>query len=108
MFRIQNTRRGFCRTSLLNACGSTDGTVELFRKINNNRFYFHFNKENKGLNAYKKLLNSARNDYILIIDDDVIDFPLNLKNYFGTTEYVCEIRNMGDTSISVVSVQFFL
>lgn len=61
--------------------GSTDGTVELLKEIasKDERFFVSYNQENKGLQEYKKLLKIARNfapsDYIVIVDDDVIEFP---------------------------------
>lgn len=57
--------------------GSTDGS----RKILESHAQAHpemriaYNRTNKGLSEYKKLLNRAKGDYIVIVDDDVIEFP---------------------------------
>jgi glycosyltransferase involved in cell wall biosynthesis len=57
--------------------GSDDGTVEFLKqreRIDKNLKVF-YNKRNKGLSEYKKLLNRSKGDYIVIVDDDVIEFP---------------------------------
>ncbi|MDD5185251.1 MAG: glycosyltransferase [Paludibacter sp.] len=57
--------------------GSDDGTVEALKKrqSDDKNLKVIYNKRNKGLNEYKKLLNRSKGDYIIIIDDDVIEFP---------------------------------
>lgn len=57
--------------------GSDDGTVETLNKLQtkDKNLKVIYNKRNKGLNEYKKLLNKSKGDFIIIIDDDVIEFP---------------------------------
>ena len=60
--------------------GSTDGTQEFLKELatKDSKIHITFNITNKGLDEYKKLLNKAsknNNQYIVIIDDDVLDFP---------------------------------
>jgi glycosyltransferase involved in cell wall biosynthesis len=57
--------------------GSDDGTVEALkdRESKDKNLKVIYNKKNKGLNEYKKLLNECKGDYIIIIDDDVVEFP---------------------------------
>ena len=59
--------------------GSDDGTVEILKRkqLEDKNLKVFFNKKNKGLNQYKKLLNKSKGEYIIILDDDVIDFPEN-------------------------------
>ena len=70
--------------------GSDDGTVETLKKrqANDTNLKVFYNKKNKGLNEYKKLLNRSKGDYIIIIDDDVIEFPkdfdLLMVNYLDS------------------------
>ena len=57
--------------------GSDDGTVEFLkqRESIDQKLKVFYNKRNKGLSEYKKLLNRSKGDYIVIVDDDVIEFP---------------------------------
>lgn len=57
--------------------GSDDGTVETLkiRESKDKNLKVFYNKRNKGLNQYKRLLNKSKGEHIIIIDDDVIDFP---------------------------------
>ena len=60
--------------------GSTDDTPNFLAKLskNDNRFKVFFNNNNNGLEEYKKLLKMAvraPGAYIVIIDDDVLEFP---------------------------------
>lgn len=63
--------------------GSNDGTQDFLKDLSSkdSRLHVTYNESNKGLEEYKKLLKIAsrnNNDYIVIIDDDVLEFP----NYF--------------------------
>ena len=63
--------------------GSKDGCVELLQELatKDKRFKIFFNKENKGLGEFKKLfrlaLNNKNNEFMIIFDDDIINFPEN-------------------------------
>lgn len=62
--------------------GSSDGTVELLKELSKNdtRIKVIYNAENKGLKPYKKLFYKAKGKYIITIDDDVLDYPLNFPS----------------------------
>ncbi|MDR2236522.1 MAG: glycosyltransferase family 2 protein [Chryseobacterium sp.] len=86
--------------------GSTDGSVELLKEIGKKdaRIKLAFNTENKGLGEYKllfkKALKESKSDYIVIMDDDVIDFPENfdLKMMAALQEF----KEVGYLSLDVV------
>ncbi|MEO8514189.1 MAG: glycosyltransferase [Ignavibacteria bacterium] len=56
---------------------STDGTVEYLRSINNGSIRIHYNDTNIGTNAKHYVTEMCKGEYIVGIDDDVIDFPGN-------------------------------
>jgi glycosyltransferase involved in cell wall biosynthesis len=57
--------------------GSDDGTVELLKDAQkrNDKINVFYNNKNKGLSEYKRLFRNVKGEYIIIIDDDVIQFP---------------------------------
>lgn len=62
--------------------GSTDGTTEFLRALSENdpRVKVKYNDKNLGLQEYKNLFKSASaaaGEYIIVLDDDVLDFPEN-------------------------------
>jgi glycosyltransferase involved in cell wall biosynthesis len=82
--------------------GSNDGTVELLNsfKTNDRRLRIIFNKQNKGVNEYKRLLKRCRGDYIVIIDDDVIEFPVNFDSIM--VNCINEATDFGFLALDVV------
>jgi len=86
--------------------GSNDGTVDYLSntaKLDKN-IKVRYNKKNKGLNEYKKLFNLSKGDYILIIDDDVIEFP---KNFDKTmVEYMDKFEDFGFVCLDVVQNEY--
>jgi glycosyltransferase involved in cell wall biosynthesis len=82
--------------------GSTDGTVELLRAREqmDARIKVIYNKRNKGLNEYKRLLNMCKNDYIVIVDDDVIEFPPNFDQQM--VSYMETFTDFGFVALDVV------
>lgn len=59
--------------------GSKDGTVELLKDLEQKdaNLKIKYNKKNNGLKSYKKLFYKCTGDYIITIDDDILDFPEN-------------------------------
>jgi glycosyltransferase involved in cell wall biosynthesis len=82
--------------------GSTDGTVELLREREqlDARLKVIYNKKNKGLNEYKRLLNMCKHDYIVIVDDDVIEFPPNFDQQM--VNYLETFTDFGFVALDVV------
>jgi len=59
--------------------GSDDGSKELLQSLalKDSALRINYNNRNKGLSEYKKLLFKSNGEYIIIIDDDVIEFVEN-------------------------------
>lgn len=78
-----------CISSLLNSVGninyeliigdnnSTDGTREYLSSLKNERIKVIFNDKNIGTNAKAECVESAKGEFIIGIDDDVLEFPDN-------------------------------
>lgn len=82
--------------------GSTDKTsevVKLYPEIKYTRL-----TKNLGLNAYKKLFNAAEGEYIVIVDDDVLDFPVDLDQIF--IEYMSTFSDFGFLALDVIQNEF--
>jgi glycosyltransferase involved in cell wall biosynthesis len=86
--------------------GSTDGTKEVlaglaaveknFRVITLDRNY--------GIEAYRKLFDAARGKYIVVVDDDVLEFPVGLDRIFA--EYMKAFWDFGYLALNVVQDEF--
>ncbi len=86
---------------LLTDNGSTDGTwqfIETFR--NDPRFKISRIEQNAGLNAYKSLIAKASGKYVVVIDDDVLLFPADMKGIFE--RYLNGFPDFGFLSLDVV------
>ena len=59
---------------------------------------------NYGLESYKKLLAAATGDYIVIVDDDVLEFPERLDRIFA--EYMQAFPDYGFVAANVIQNQF--
>lgn len=63
--------------------GSTDATRQVLDRYRDNPLLRVIHrKRNYGLNAYKQLLDAVDTDYIVVVDDDVIQFPPGLDRIF--------------------------
>jgi len=82
--------------------GSNDGTVKILKKREqeDKNLKIFYNKKNKGLNQYKRLLNKSKGDYIIILDDDVIDFPENFD--LQMVNYIDNFQNFGFIGLDVI------
>lgn len=79
---------------------STDGTVAYLRSLTKNNIRLHFNDKNIGTNAKHYVSEMCKGDYIVGIDDDVINFPDNwLKTML---EAYKNIPKMGYLSTDVI------
>jgi GT2 family glycosyltransferase len=57
--------------------GSTDGTKEYLETLTDPRLRIVHSAENIGMNAYAKAFALATQDYLVELDDDVIEAPMN-------------------------------
>jgi len=86
--------------------GSDDGTVELLQEceIKDRNLKVIYNKKNKGLSEYKKLLNKSKGDYIIIIDDDVITFPKDFDLLM--VNYIEYFTDFGFIALDVIQNEY--
>ncbi len=112
--RLEFTKR--CMAALIEQCsslvdnyeiivadnGSTDGTLEYLKSLDNIRLIDV--GENKGLNTYKKLYNTAKGKYIIELDDDVIELPDNFAPVFR--QYMECYRDYGALSLDVIRNEY--
>jgi len=86
--------------------GSNDGTKELIDKLSeaDTNIKVWNNDKNKGLNEYKKLFSKTKGEYVIIIDDDVIEFPKSFDR--SLIEYINEFRDFGFICLDVIQNEF--
>lgn len=81
--------------------GSIDETPAFLTKYENDkRFKVVKLKKNYGLNSYKKLFGKASGEYIVVVDDDVLTFPRNIKNIFES--YMNAFPDYGFLALDVI------
>lgn len=81
--------------------GSTDGTPEFLKQFENRKnFRIFLRDKNYGLNAYKKLIGKAKGEYIIVVDDDVLAFPNNIKRVFE--DYMTTFKDFGYLALDVI------
>lgn len=81
--------------------GSTDGTREHLQQFESDgRFRIFTLDRNYGLDAYKKLFARARGEYVVVVDDDVLEFPNAITTIFDT--YMTEFSDFGFLALNVV------
>ncbi len=85
--------------------GSTDGT-QAFLEAYENRENIKIVKldKNYGLNSYKKLIGKATGEYIIVVDDDVLAFPDNIKQVFES--YMTDFPEFGFLALDVVQNEY--
>ncbi|MFT4114379.1 glycosyltransferase family 2 protein [Silvibacterium sp.] len=85
--------------------GSTDRTPEVLNRYRDNpRVRVIRRDKNYGLNAYKTLLGEGTGEYIVIVDDDVLEFPSNLNELF--VSYMEAFPDYGFLALNVVQNEF--
>lgn len=85
--------------------GSTDGTPEFLARFENDkRFKIVKLRKNFGLNSYKKLFNKAKGELIVVIDDDVLTFPKDIKNVFES--YMTTFSDYAFLALDVIQNEF--
>ena len=86
--------------------GSNDGSVSLLKEYakKENQIKITFCKRNKGLNAYKYLLFKSKGEYIIIVDDDVIEFPPNFD--YELVNCLLNARDFGYIALDVVQNEY--
>ncbi|MEJ8802675.1 glycosyltransferase family 2 protein [Pontibacter sp. H249] len=85
--------------------GSTDKTPEVLNRfVNNNLVKIIRRKKNYGLNAYKKLFKQASGEYVVIVDDDVLNFPKSVDKIF--IDYMTSFQDYGFLALNVIQNEF--
>jgi glycosyltransferase involved in cell wall biosynthesis len=85
--------------------GSTDSTPEVLERYKNHpRFRIVVRDKNYGLNAYKKLFDMVAGEYVVIVDDDVLEFPDHLNAVF--LDYMEAFPDYGFLALNVVQNEF--
>jgi len=85
--------------------GSTDQTPQILKEYTNNKNIRVITRsKNYGLNAYKRLFFHTRGEYVVIIDDDVLDFPANLDALF--LDYMTTFTDYGFVALNVIQNEF--
>jgi glycosyltransferase involved in cell wall biosynthesis len=85
--------------------GSTDETAAVLgRYAGNPLFRSIVRRKNYGINAYKKLFSAARGEFIVEVDDDVLEFPFALDRLF--LEYMQTFKHYGLLALNVVQNDF--
>jgi glycosyltransferase involved in cell wall biosynthesis len=85
--------------------GPTAQLEKVLRKYSeNNLIKIIRNKKHKGINGYKKLFRKSKGDYLIEVDDDVLEFPL----YFDRTlvEYMNTYSDYGFLALNVIQNEF--
>ena len=81
--------------------GSTDGTSDFLEQYQNDkRFKLVRLKKNFGLNSYKRLLKLATGEYIVVVDDDVLSFPDDIKGVFSG--FMTDFPDFGYLALDVI------
>lgn len=81
--------------------GSTDETGKILDKYRDNSFIrISRNEKHIGLNAYKKLFSEAKGNYIIEVDDDVLEFPLHFDKTM--IQYMDEYTDYGFLALNVM------
>ncbi len=81
--------------------GSTDGTSDFLEQFQNDkRFKVVRLKKNFGLNSYKRLLKLATGEYIVVVDDDVLSFPDDIKGVFSG--FMTDFPDFGYLALDVI------
>jgi glycosyltransferase involved in cell wall biosynthesis len=85
--------------------GSDDEThlyLEGYR--NDARFKIFRLTKNGGLNSYKKLLRKAKGKFVVVVDDDVLSFPADIKEIFSS--YLAEFPDFGYLALDVIQNEY--
>lgn len=85
--------------------GSTDGTKDLLASYRaEQNFRVITLAKNHGLNAYKRLFKVADAEYVVVVDDDVLEFPAGLDSIFA--DYLETFPEYGFLALNVVQNEF--
>jgi glycosyltransferase involved in cell wall biosynthesis len=85
--------------------GSTDRTPEVLDRYRDHPNFRAIRRDkNYGLNAYKTLLGEGSGEYIVIVDDDVLEFPPHLNEIF--VAYMEAFPDYGFLALNVVQNEF--
>lgn len=85
--------------------GSTDGTAEFLAKYETRDHFRIIRRDrNYGLNSYKKLFNRARGKYVVVVDDDVLTFPKNIKDLFES--HMTAFPDYGFLALDVIQNEY--
>lgn len=81
--------------------GSTDGTRALLESMAGEKgLRTILRAKNHGLESYRKLFREAKGEYVIVVDDDVLEFPYALDDIF--LEYMKLFPDYGYLALNVV------
>ena len=81
--------------------GSDDGTHNILGAFGEAKSLRLISRvRNNGLNAYKRLFGAASGDYIVDVDDDVLEFPAGIDQILA--EYMKTFQDYGFIALNVV------
>jgi len=81
--------------------GSSDLTHDVLQRYKSESFFrILTRRKNNGLNSYKKLFGAALGEYIVDVDDDVLEFPKNSDQLFA--EYMKSFPDYGYLAMNVI------
>jgi len=85
--------------------GSSDNTYNVLKQYRNNSLIrIILRKKNHGLKAYKRLFWTAKGDHIVVVDDDVLQFPKGIDNIF--LDYMKTFDDYGFIALDVIQNEF--
>jgi len=85
--------------------GSDDRTQEVLRRYEGEPFFRALTRrKNQGLNAYKRLFGATSGEYIVEVDDDVLELPAGSDRIFA--EYMDAFEDFGYLALNVVQNEF--
>jgi glycosyltransferase involved in cell wall biosynthesis len=85
--------------------GSTDKTDEVLQRYSDSKLVHVIRRDkNYGVNSYKKLFHEAKGEYIVTVDDDVLQFPANIDLLFS--EYMDAFPDYGYIALNVLQNEF--
>lgn len=102
----KNISKEFVYEFLIIDNGSIDSSVELLKNYmeNDPSIKVWFNKKNKGLEEYKKLFSKCKGEYIILIDDDVIEFPFHFDKIM--VDYISSSKIFGILALDVIQNEY--
>ncbi len=97
-----------CEIIIMDNCSNDDSLkyISEFQKENTGKINLKVieSDKNLGINAYKKLFSEAKGEYIIEVDDDVIEFPPSVDDVF--IDYFQEFKKFGFLALDVIKNEY--